>query len=237
MSSEALPIVPQSSDDPLVKYAEQMLSLRPKLSPVDDVLREMEALAERNNIPIIGPLEGAILQAIIATRRPQPTCLLEIGTATGYSAIWMARAVDTDCTITSIEMDPERATMAEHYIKKAGYEDRITVLNGNAFDILPTLNRQFEVIFQDVIKHAFFGTSEHLALRLLDLLLDKLADNGILLGDNAFCMGEVLHENGGYLPKQVRGIKAYNEAVATHPNLNSVIIPVRDGLWISNKES
>ncbi|MBN1285906.1 MAG: class I SAM-dependent methyltransferase [Anaerolineae bacterium] len=235
MSPQALPIVPQSSDDPLVKYAETMLALRAKASPVDDVLVEMEEIAARDNIPIIGHLEGAILHAIIAARRPQPTCILEIGTATGYSAIWMARAVGAACSITSIEIDPERAKRAQHFIKKAGYEDRITVLNGNAFDILPTLDQRFEVIFQDVIKHAFFGESERLALELLDLLLDKLADNGMLLGDNAFCMGEVLHENGGKLPKQVLGIKAYNEAIARHPRLDSVIIPVRDGLWISNK--
>ncbi len=232
MNSQALPIAPQLNDDPLAQYALQLLRQRPCISPLDDVLHEMESIALDESIPIIGPLEGAIIQMFVNSTEPGHH-ILDIGTAVGYSALWLARAITPDSHVTSIEIDPQRAKRARQFIHRAGLEEQITVLVGDVFDILPTLPGKFDVILQDVIKHAYFGSDSRLALQLLDLCLAHLRGGGLLLGDNAFCLGEVLLSPNDHLPKQVLGIQAYNEAVAGHPQLQSVIVPVRDGLWVS----
>jgi predicted O-methyltransferase YrrM len=211
-----------------------MLHLRQPISPVDDVLREQEDLAARDNVPIIGPLEGAIIQTLLHLRQSPTRNALDIGGAIGYSAIWLARALP-DSQIISIEIDQQRAELAQHFIEKAGFQTRISVMTGNVFELLPDLNIQFDVILQDVIKHVYFGADSSLALELLDLCLECLTDDGLLLSDNAFCMGEVLHNSAEGLPNQVAGIIAYNRELASRPNLESVIIPVRDGLWVSQR--
>ena len=234
MCAKPLPIVPQSPDDPLSSYALEMLHLRQPISPVDDVLREQEELAARDNVPIIGPLEGAIIQTLLHLRQSPTRNALDIGGAIGYSAIWLARALP-DSQVISIEIDQQRAELAQHFVEKAGFQTRISVMTGNVFELLPDLDIQFDVILQDVIKHVYFGADSSLALELLDLCLECLTDDGLLLSDNAFCMGEVLHNSAEGLPNQVAGIIAYNRELASRPNLESVIIPVRDGLWVSQR--
>lgn len=230
----SLPIVPQILNDPLSSYALEMLYLQDAEQPLDDVLREMEELAALEQIPIIGPLEGAIIQVITRLSKPSPKKILDIGTAIGYSALWLARALPEDSHIVSVEIDPQRARIAEEFIERAGYQHQIEVVLGDVMEIMPTLG-EFDLILQDVIKHVYFGSDSKLALQLFDYCLDHLVDDGLLLGDNAFCMGEVLHNQLKELPAQIQGIQAYNTQVATHPDLSSVIIPVRDGLWVSHK--
>ena len=232
---KALPIVPQNVEDQLSQYALRLLRMRPTEEPVDSVLHEMEALAEKESIPIIGPLEGAIIQMLIQMRPAPAQMVLDIGTAIGYSAIWLARGLPAESRIISIEIDLERAELAQDFIRRAGFSDRIEVWVGDAFELLPQLDMQFDVILQDVIKHVYFGADSQLSLQLLDLCLEHLVDGGLLLGDNVFCMGEVLHEGQNSIPKQVIGIQAYNNRVANHPLLDSVVLPVRDGMWVSQK--
>jgi caffeoyl-CoA O-methyltransferase len=233
----ALPIVPQNVEDRLSQYALRLLRTRARQQPVDDVLHEMEVLAEKESIPIIGPLEGAIIQMLVQMRQTTAKLVLDIGTAIGYSAIWLARGLPAESRIISIEIDPERANLAKEFIRCSGFGDQIEVWVGDAFELLPQLDMQFDIILQDVIKHVYFGADSQLSLRLLDLCIERLAVGGLLLGDNVFCMGEVLHEQLSTVPKQVIGIQAYNNRVANHPLLDSVVLPVRDGLWVSQKRS
>lgn len=230
----ALPIVPQMLDDPLSNYALEMLHMRQVESPLDDVLLEMEEVAAVEQIPIIGRLEGAVIQILTQLRQSPARKVLDIGTAIGYSALWFARALPKDSQIISIEIDPQRAQSAKNFIEKAGYQHQIEVVVGDVLELLPTMG-MFDVILQDVIKHIYFGTDPRLSIQLFEYCLDHLNDGGLLLGDNAFCMGEVLHNHSEDLPAQVRGIQVYNAQVATHPELDSVILPVRDGLWVSHR--
>jgi caffeoyl-CoA O-methyltransferase len=234
---KALPIVPQNVGDQLSQYALHLLRMRAMEQPVDAILREMEVLAEKESIPIIGPLEGATIQMLVQLRQTAPQRVLDIGTAIGYSAIWLARGLPAESKIISIEIDPERAELAKEFIHRAGFSAQIEVLVGDVFDLLPQLEVQFDIILQDVIKHVYFGADSQLSLRLLDYCIELLTDGGLLLGDNVFCMGEVLHEQPDLIPKQVLGIQAYNTRVAIHPLLDSIVLPVRDGLWISQKRS
>lgn len=232
MNLQSLPIAPQTSNAPLEQYALNLLRLRQPQPGLDAVLAEMEALAVDEQIPIIGPVEGAVLQSLVGLAGPRVRNVLDIGTAIGYSALWLARDLGPQAHVWSIELNPERAERARAFIERAGLSGRITVLQGDVFDILPTLDHTFDVIFQDVIKHVYFSADPGLAIRLLDHCLAHLAPDGVLLGDNAFCLGEVLL-SAAEIPPQVVGVQAYNNAVATHPALQSVIVPIRDGLWVS----
>ncbi|HBY09034.1 MAG TPA: hypothetical protein DEH22_15110 [Chloroflexi bacterium] len=232
---QVLPIVPQNGGDQLSEYALQLLRMRHPESPVDDILHEMEVMAEQQNVPIIGPLEGAIIQLLAQIHGNSAKHVLDIGTAIGYSAIWLARGLPADCRIISIEIDPERARIAKEFIARAGFANQVEVLEGDVFELMSQINQKFDIIFQDVIKHVYFGASSQLSLNLLDFCIEHLRDGGLLLGDNVFCMGEVLHDQAEKLPEQVIGIQAYNTRVATHPLLDSITLPVRDGLWVSRK--
>ena len=230
MRQIALPIVPQVSDDLLEQYALQMLKLQDHDTPIQSVLREIERIAESESIPIVGLLEGRILAELISFRRP-PVCeVLDIGTAIGYSALWLASVLGPAGHITSIELDPVRAARAREFVQKAGAQDQIEVIVGDVFEILPAQNKKFDVIFQDVMKHVYFAQDPQLALKLLDLCVEHLAKDGLLLTDNAFCQGKVLQASEY---NQVQGIQAYNETIAKHKQLDSLLLPFRDGLWLA----
>ncbi len=199
----ALPIVPQFLDDPLSGYALEMLRMKHGDSPLDDVLLEMEELASIEQIPIIGPLEGAVIQLLTQIRQPAPRRVLDIGTAIGYSAIWLARALPSSSQIISIEIDPQRAETAREFIEKAGYQHQIEVICGDVLELLPSME-MFDVILQDVIKHVYFGADSQLSLQLFEYCFDHLHEGGMLLGDNAFCMGEVLHNHSALVHKSER---------------------------------
>jgi predicted O-methyltransferase YrrM len=234
---QPLPIVPQLTDDALDAYSLRLLRMRTPQQPVDSVLREMESLAAQENVPIIGPLEGAIIQMLVSLREQPPRLVLDIGSAIGYSAIWLARGLPAESRVLSVEIDPQRVALARDFVRRADLKAQVEIIEGDVFDILPALDLQFDVILQDVIKHVYFGADSRLSLRLLDLCLEHLVEGGMLLGDNVFCMGEILNRDRDDLPQQVVGIQAYNERVATHPLLESVTFPVRDGLWVSVKRT
>ena len=232
MGQTALPIVPQISDDLLEKYALQIMEKQEEDTPLQRVLHEIEKIAENESVPIIGALEGKILASLISMRQPAAQNVLDIGTAIGYSAIWLARVTGQAGHVTSIEIDPQRAERAREFVRRAGVADQVEIITGDVFEILPNQNKKYDVIFQDVMKHVYFAKDPNLALKLLDISVNHLSSGGILLTDNAFCQGKVL-EDSEY--NQVKGIQAYNEAVATHPQLDSLLFPFRDGLWYSRR--
>jgi caffeoyl-CoA O-methyltransferase len=232
MKQVALPIVPQISDDLLEQYALQMMKLQEEDTPLQQVLHEIERVAEAESVPIIGALEGKILAALISMRYPAAHEVLDIGTAIGYSAIWLARVIGKEGRITSIEIDPVRAERAREFVRRAGVQDQVEIITGDVFDILGKQNKRYDVIFQDVMKHIYFAQDPTLALKLLDISVEHLAKAGILLTDNAFCQGKVLQPSEY---NQIKGIQSYNKAVSTHPKLDSLLFPFRDGLWYSRR--
>ncbi len=232
MNQIALPIIPQVSDDLLEQYSLQMLKLGQSDTPLQRVLREMEEIAETESIPIVGALEGSILAGLIAMRHPPIRQVLDIGTAIGYSAIWMASVLGKDAHITSIELDQKRAARAQEFIRRAGVDHQVEVIVGDVFEILPRQNKNFDVIFQDCMKHVYFARDPQLAIELLDLCVSHLALDGLLFTDNAFCQGRVL-EPSEY--NQVKGIQTYNQTIARHTQLESLLLPFRDGLWFSRR--
>ncbi|MGB8215345.1 MAG: O-methyltransferase [Anaerolineales bacterium] len=236
MENVALPIVPQVSDDLLERYALQMLKLQEheEESPLQHILNEIEETAEKESIPIIGALEGRILSTLISMICPAVREALDIGTAVGYSALWLAKVIGPGGHITTIEIDPVRAERAREYVRRAGVQERVEIITGDFFDVIPQQKKKYDVIFQDVMKHVYFAQDPTLALKLLDISVAHLEIGGVLLTDNAFCQGKVLHSSEY---NQVKGIQAYNEAIATHKQLDSILFPLRDGLWFSRSRA
>ena len=156
--------------------------------------------------------------------------MLEIGTAVGYSGIWLAGALPAGGMLLTMELDPERARTARENFAKSGLADRVHVLVGDAQRMLTKVAGPFDVIFQDGDKNQYGP--------LLPRLVDLLRPGGLLITDNVLWSGDVVP---GFNPRPARdgagtrAIAEYNEAVSAHPQLMTVIVPLRDGVAISVK--
>jgi predicted O-methyltransferase YrrM len=191
--------------------------------PRDPVLARLEEEAHQESIPIVDPHEGMLLYLLV--RIAGARRLLELGTATGYSGIWMLRGSQAG-TLTTYEMDHDRARRARANFAEAGFGRQALVLEENAKDGLEKLDARFDACFIDLL-NSF--RSEDITRRVLELCVERLDAGGLLMADNALRQGEVLDPNN----QQARNVAYYNEAVARHPRLESVVIPIRDGLSVA----
>lgn len=197
----------------------------------EDAVVEMigkQALAEY--VPIIRPETREVLKVLIKQNRP--LCVLEIGTAVGYSAICMSRWLPVDGRITTIENYPPRIAKAKENFVLAGVESKITLLEGDAKDVLKGLTGCYDFIFMDAAKGQY--------LHFLDDVFRLLAPNGTLVTDNVLQEGEIL-ESHFTVPKRNRTIhhrlREYLYTIKNHPMLDTAVLTVGDGMAISVKKS
>lgn len=197
-----------------------LLSLAPERS---DVQRAIEADPPA---AIVGPPEGQLLYLLAkigGSRR-----LLEIGTATGYSTLWLARALPPEGGhIVTVERDAGRAARARANFDEAGYGERIEVREGDAFAVLPTLEGSFDFIFVDILRN--FGRPDD-APRLYESCLSLLRPGGLLIADNVLVDAEVVKPDPS---PRVQGILEWNRRITRE--LEAVILPLRDGVAIGRK--
>jgi caffeoyl-CoA O-methyltransferase len=203
--------------DDLQAYLDKLVPKR------DKVLARMEEEAHRESIPIVDAHEGQVLYLLVKIARAKR--ILELGTATGYSGIWLLRGTDGG-TLTTYEMDHERAVRARKNFQEAGFGERALVLEENAVDGVARLDQRFDVCFIDLL-NSF--RSEDITRRAFDLCMERLEPGGLLMADNALRQGEVVHPSN----QQARNVAFYNDLVEKHPRLESVVIPVRDGLSVA----
>jgi predicted O-methyltransferase YrrM len=203
--------------DDLQAYLDKLVPKR------DKVLARMEEEAHRESIPIVDAHEGQVLYLLVKIARAKR--ILELGTATGYSGIWLLRGTDGG-TLTTYEMDHERAVRARKNFEEAGFGERALVLEENAVDGVARLDQRFDVCFIDLL-NSF--RSEDITRRAFDLCMERLEPGGLLMADNALRQGEVVHPSN----QQARNVAFYNDLVEKHPRLESVVIPVRDGLSVA----
>jgi caffeoyl-CoA O-methyltransferase len=199
----------------------------------DPLIAEVEAHARQHRLPIVGPLEARFLYTLV--RMSGARRVLELGACSGYSALWLAAAVEpVGGSVTTIELDPERAAITEGHFKRSPHASRLTLLRGNALDVLPTLERgAYDVIFNDLLRSGA-GTADGVPnqVRFLELSLPLLRTGGILLSDNVLCGGEVVDPR----PDSTgAGIAEYNRRLMAHPGLETSFVPIRDGVAISLK--
>ena len=191
--------------------------------PRDPVLARMEEEAHREDIPIIDPHEGALLYLLVKIVRAKR--VLELGTATGYSGIWLLRGTG-DGTLTTFEVDHSRAERARANFAEAGLGRRAQVVEEDALTGLAKVVDRFDVCFIDLL-NSF--RSEDVTRRAAELCLERLDPGGLLMADNALRQGEVLNPKN----QQAKNVAAYNDWVARNARLESVVIPIRDGLSVA----
>lgn len=156
----------------------------------------------------------------------KPNKILEIGTAVGYSAMCFSKYLAENGKIDTIERDVERIKEAKINIKNVGVEDKINIYEGDAVEILPTLNDKYDIVFIDAAKGKYpFFLKE--ALRMLN-------KNGIIFADNILYKGYVMSDYNKHKQRTaVRNLREYIKEVSENPNLETEILEVGDGLAIS----
>lgn len=207
------------------RLRDYLLSLEPDESPLRG---EIANRARERNIPIIRRETGALLSTLVAAR--QPGAILEIGTAVGYSAILMAEAAPESCRITTIEKYRPRIAEAGENFARAGLEGRIRLLEGDAGEVLPSLDEAYEFVFMDAAKGQY--------LNWLPEIIRLLAPGGILVSDNVLQGGTIL-ESRFAVERRDRTIHArmreYLWTLKHMDELQTAIVPLGDGVAISVK--
>lgn len=186
----------------------------------DDVLRDMRAGAEEQGLPAIQvPFElGRLLQVLVMQSRARR--ILEIGTLFGYSTVLLARALQPEGRITTLEVAPKHAELASANFKRAGVDDRVDVVVGPAVDSLRRLEgHEFDFVFIDADKASYPLYLEH-ALRLT-------RPGATIVADNIWRDGGVLAPGAGNADNE--GLAQFNREVASNPRLLTAVIPTRDG--------
>jgi predicted O-methyltransferase YrrM len=189
----------------------------------DAVLKRMEEEAHREGIPIVDPHEGALLYLLVKLARAKR--VLELGTATGYSGIWLLRGTEGG-SLTTYELDHKRAERARANFSEAGLGKQALVLEEDAVKALGKLQGRFDACFIDLL-NSF--PSEDVTRQAFEGCLEHLDAGGLLMADNALRQGEVLQPKN----QQARNVAFYNELVSKHPRLDSVVVPIRDGLSVA----
>jgi predicted O-methyltransferase YrrM len=190
-----------------------------------DVARQGEAL----RLPIINAEVGALLR--VMTIASGAKRILEIGTAIGYSTLWLAGTLPEDGMVLSMEVDVERARLARENFRKADMAERINVMVGDAQRLVAKVAGPFDLIFQDGDKK-LYGP-------MLDRLVELLRPGGLLITDNVLWDGEVvpgLVASPARDPEDTKAIADYNDQLASHPDLITTVIPLRDGVALSAKK-
>jgi len=191
----------------------------------DSFLRELKTEAHREEIPPIwiAAEQGSFMQLLLKMVRASD--VIEIGTLAGYSAIWMARALPSGGRLRTIEASKKHADFAERWIARSDVSEQVSVLRGKGAEILPGLP-------SDSADAAFIdGDKEGYPVYLRECLR-IVRRGGIIMADNAFGFGRLFDTRD----QAVAAIRSFNEIIAREPSLQSIIVPIGDGLWIALKK-
>lgn len=209
-----------------IAIEDYLLDLMP---PRETVLAELEERARVQGLSLVGPVQGQFLYLQALTMNARKA--LEVGITTGYAALYLIRALQqTGGHLTAIERHANRVELASQVIGSAGLSDYITIHQGEWPQVMPTLDKDYDLIFLDILRSA---ANEGQAPLALDLCVPLLRPGGLLIADNVLCSAQVLEEDA---PPVVRGIQQFNRSLMQHPQLESVIIPLRDGVALCRKK-
>jgi predicted O-methyltransferase YrrM len=190
----------------------------------------LQELNRETNLKVMQPrmlsghYQGQLLQFLVEMIRPKT--ILEIGTYTGYSAIAMAQGLNENAELITIDVNQELEKMIDLYIQKASLKEKIHQITGNALEIIPTLDKTFDLVFIDADKRNYKN--------YLDLTIDKVNTGGYIITDNVLWSGKVTLSRDK-MDIDTKLIDEFNDYIHTHPMLKSILLPVRDGLFISRK--
>ena len=187
-------------------------------------LQKIKEKALENHIPII--MDDTLEYIYELYKDKSISSILEIGTAVGYSAICFTEILKEDGFIDTIERDGQRVLEAKKNIKLAEVEDKINIILGDAVEILPTINKKYDMVFIDAAKGKYpFFLKE--ALRMLN-------NDGIILADNILYKGYVMSDYNKHKQRTaVRNLREYIKEVTENPNLDTEILEIGDGLAVT----
>jgi predicted O-methyltransferase YrrM len=195
-------------------------------SPEDGVLQELTRhtyLKEVHPNMLSGKVLGGFLQMF--SKLLSPDRILEIGTYTGYSAICLARGLKANGKLITLEVNEELKASTLSFFKKAGVDQKIELINGNALEIIPTLEETFDLVFIDAHKEDYPAYYE--------AAMKKLAHGGYILADNVLWSGKVLDENLSDATTQA--IHQFNQMISDDVRVENLLLPIRDGLMVIQK--
>jgi predicted O-methyltransferase YrrM len=191
----------------------------------DAVISEMEQYAEEHRVPIIGPAVARLLSLFAQVSGAKR--IFEMGSAIGYSTIWLARAAGPTGEVHYTDGDPANAQRAREYFRRAGVAKRINVRVGDALELLKKTPGKFDLIFNDVNKDQYPD-----ALRVA---LPKLKRGGLFITDNTLWSGKAARP-AALDDAATRGVQEFNRLVYTSKELYPVLIPLRDGVTVCRKQ-
>jgi len=209
--------IPEKLDDYVVAHSEN----EPQL--LQELTREtfQKILQPRMSS---GPYQGRVLSMI--SKLIQPTSILEIGTFTGYSTLCLAEGLKPNGSLDTIDINEELLDFQRKYFEASNYGSQIFQHLGNALDIIPTLNKTFDLVFIDADKDNY--------INYFHLIVDKLNPGGIILSDNVLWSGKVI-ETLDPKDKMTKAVLDYNTLLKEDNRVETVLLPIRDGLTISRK--
>ena len=190
----------------------------------DAVITEIEAYAAEHDVPIIGPAVARMITLLVQVAGAKR--IFELGSAIGYSTVWLARAAGPRAEIIYTDSNPENAKRAAGYFKRAGVASRIKIQTGDALDTLKKSPGKFDVIFNDIYKRQYPDAAK--------LALPKLRRGGLFITDNTLRSGKAERkpEPGD---ADTLGVQKLNRMVHDSNELFSVLIPLRDGVTVCRK--
>jgi caffeoyl-CoA O-methyltransferase len=194
------------------------------LPPRDPLLREMEEMAARDDVPISDPEVGRLL-AILA-RATGARLIVEVGTAIGYVTLWLARGAP-EARVLSIDIDPQRLATARGFLERGGVADRVELIEGAALDVLYRLPGPIDLAYVDGVKTEY--------RRYLDLLVPKLRVGGMVVLDNLLWQGRVAEPPEDEDDPNADALRAFNGYLMMYPQLQALVLPLGDGLGIATK--
>lgn len=169
-----------------------------------------------------GHIQGRVLSLFSNLLRPLN--IIEIGTYTGYSALCLAEGIKKEGELHTIEINEEHALIAEKYFKKSKFSKNIKQHIGNALEIIPKINKKFQLAFIDADKENYS--------KYFDLIIEKIDVNGIIIADNVLWSGKVIQKN---MDDETKALNNYNKKVLNDSRVENILLSVRDGLMICRK--
>ena len=167
-----------------------------------------------------GHLQGRVLSML--SHMIKPKNVLEIGTYTGYAALCMAEGMQDDGKLITIDNNEELSVRTKGYFQQSKYADQIEMVVGNALEVIPTLNQQWDLVFIDADKENYAN--------YFDQIIDQVRVGGFIIADNVLWSGKVFDTSKN--DKATESIRDFNQKMHTDPRVENVLFPIRDGLMI-----
>ena len=211
-------ILPEKLDDYVVKHSQEEPKLLKELSR-ETYLKIMQPRM------LSGHYQGRVLSLL--SKLIKPKNILEIGTYTGYSALCLAEGLKKSGELHTIDINEELFDFQRKYFDRSDFGNQIHQHLGNALEIVPSLNITFDLVFIDAEKENYID--------FFNIIINKLNSGGVLLSDNVLWSGKVLDQTS-QTDEATKSLVAYNKLLNEDERIESIILPIRDGLTISRKK-